>query len=99
VKKERTVNFDLKGEFANKELKLVSLDGSTIDIERAILPSNVKCICLGAKKLEDIKDEDIVDADFISVWHTIWIDEAFVARIPNCKLIVRIGVGYNNVSL
>jgi len=59
----------------------------------------VKCTCLGAKKLSDIKDSDIADADFISVWHTIWIDEAFVARIPNCKLIVRIGVGYNNVSL
>jgi len=80
-------------------MKLVSLDGTDKGIERSLLPSNVECIFLNAKCLEDIKDEDIADADFIAVWQTIWIDEAFVKRIPKCKCITRIGVGYDNINL
>lgn len=49
-------------------MKLVSLDGTDKGIERSLLPSNVECIFLNAKCVEDIKDEDIADADFIAVW-------------------------------
>ncbi|MFM8250051.1 MAG: C-terminal binding protein [Planctomycetota bacterium] len=38
------------------------------------------------------------DADAIMVYHTIKISQATIERLTNCKLIVRCGVGYDNVD-
>jgi C-terminal binding protein len=38
-------------------------------------------------------------ADAIMVWHTVNIDEEMIKRMPRAKVIVRVGVGYDNVDL
>lgn len=39
------------------------------------------------------------DADAIVVWHEMKIDAEFVAKIPNCLIIVRAGVGFDHIDL
>ncbi len=38
-------------------------------------------------------------ADAVMVWHTIAVDEALVARFERARVLVRVGVGYDNVDL
>lgn len=38
-------------------------------------------------------------ADAVMVWHTIQIDEEMCKRMPRAKVIVRVGVGHDNVDL
>ena len=40
----------------------------------------------------------IEDADCIMVYHTLKVTKATIERLTNCKLIVRCGVGYDNVD-
>src|SRR5262245_15095847 len=40
----------------------------------------------------------IEDADAIMVYHTLKVTRATIERLKNCKLIVRCGVGYDNVD-
>lgn len=40
----------------------------------------------------------IEDADCIMVYHTLKVTRATIERLTNCKLIVRCGVGYDNVD-
>ncbi|MCA8995613.1 MAG: C-terminal binding protein [Planctomycetaceae bacterium] len=48
-------------------------------------------------------EEDLIDkietADAIMLYHFISLTEATISRLQNCKLIVRCGVGYDNVDL
>ena len=40
----------------------------------------------------------IEDADCIMVYHTLKVTKATIERLTNCRLIVRCGVGYDNVD-
>src|SRR5438552_2353634 len=40
----------------------------------------------------------IEDADCIMVYHTLKVTKATIERLKNCKLIVRCGVGYDNID-
>src|SRR3989440_4343775 len=40
----------------------------------------------------------IEDADCIMVYHTLKVTNATIERLKNCRLIVRCGVGYDNVA-
>src|SRR6476646_7261087 len=40
----------------------------------------------------------IENADCIMVYHTLKVTKATIERLTNCKLIVRCGVGYDNVE-
>ena len=40
----------------------------------------------------------IEDADCIMVYHTLKVTKATIERLTKCKLIVRCGVGYDNVD-
>jgi hypothetical protein len=83
---------------AGPPLLFVSLDGTEVALERELLPPNVTCTCLAAKCLDDISDESIEQADFVAVWHTLRIDGELAGRLKKAKIIVRMGVGYDNVD-
>ena len=40
----------------------------------------------------------IENADCIMVYHTLKVTKATIERLTNCRLIVRCGVGYDNVD-
>ena len=46
-----------------------------------------------------LPDDVLRAADAIVVWHEMKIDEAFIARLDNCRVIVRAGVGFDHIDL
>jgi phosphoglycerate dehydrogenase-like enzyme len=53
----------------------------------------------GHQTRELLPDKALRDADALLVWHEMIIDEEFIARIPNCRVIVRAGVGFDHIDL
>jgi phosphoglycerate dehydrogenase-like enzyme len=47
----------------------------------------------------DIGAEALGRADALVVWHEVAADQAFIASIPKCRIIVRAGVGFDHIDL
>ena len=74
------------------------LDAAESTVERAVLGDLCEIVCYDAKRASDIP-ESVADAVVVEVWHTIHVDAALLARLTRCQLIVRMGVGYDNVDV
>ena len=46
-----------------------------------------------------ISDEDWAFCDALQVWHEVPIDKPLLAKLDQCRLIVRCGVGYDHIDL
>ena len=68
-----------------------------LDYERRILGDLAEVTALNAFSEDDLKDR-IEDADAIMLYHFIRISKGTIERLDHCKLIVRCGVGYDNVD-
>jgi D-3-phosphoglycerate dehydrogenase len=82
--------------------KFVMLDAHTLPEadyhqEKEILAGNVQCVIANCKTLDDIKKE-AADADYIGVVYQKITDEV-LDLMPNLKLIVRYGIGYDVVDV
>lgn len=64
-------------------------------IEKKILGKTFKVICLNKKKT-DLKN--ISDADGLLVWHAD-INSKVINSLKKCKVVVRYGVGYDNIDI
>ena len=64
-------------------------------IEKKILGKSFKVICLNKKKI-DLKN--ISDADGLLVWHAD-INSKVINSLKKCKVVVRYGVGYDNIDI
>src|SRR5436190_2038830 len=65
--------------------------------EREILGDIADLTCLAANSEADLVGK-VEDADALMLYHTILISKATISRLKNCKLIVRCGVGYDNID-
>jgi D-3-phosphoglycerate dehydrogenase/C-terminal binding protein len=65
--------------------------------EREILGDIADIAALDANTESDLLGK-IEDADAVMVYHNIAITKATIATLKNCKLIVRCGVGFDNVD-
>lgn len=83
----------------SKRSRVVITDFVTgpLETERGILGDVADVVALCATD-EDQITERIDDADAMMMYHTISISEKTINRLKNCKLIVRCGVGYDNVD-
>ncbi len=83
-------------------LSYVCLDGTEDDVEREVLHGVCSVQMLGLTR-ETSRDEfprDVLAAaDVVAVWHTIAVDAALLGLLERCRVIVRMGVGYNNVDI
>ena len=70
---------------------------SGLDEERAILGDIAHVEAMLAAS-EDELDDRIQEADALMVYHTIRITEKTIRKLPKCRLIVRCGVGFDNVD-
>ena len=82
--------------------KFVMLDAHTLPEadyhqEKEILEGQVQCVIANCKSLDDIKREAF-DADYIGVVYQKITDEV-LDLMPNLKLIVRYGIGYDVVDV
>ncbi|MEX0677621.1 MAG: C-terminal binding protein [Pirellulales bacterium] len=68
-----------------------------LETERGILGDVAEVAALGATNEDQIAGR-IEDADAIMMYHTISISGKTINRLKHCKLIVRCGVGYDNVD-
>lgn len=68
-----------------------------LDIERRILGGVAQVAALGAVVEEDLEGR-IEDADCIMMYHFLKVTEKTMRRLERCKLIVRCGVGVDNVD-
>jgi C-terminal binding protein len=68
-----------------------------LDIERQILGELADVRALGALSPADV-DERVNQATALLVYHFVTIRQEVIERMPNLKLIVRCGAGYDNVD-
>jgi C-terminal binding protein len=69
------------------------------DIEKGVLEGVATVDCLGAHKVEEIPDR-VKDAEAILAWHHITnIGKEALQKFEKTKVIVRIGMGYDNVDI
>jgi C-terminal binding protein len=81
-----------------KRFRVVVADFITeLKPELAILSDIADLVALDAASENDLLGK-IEDADAVMLYHNIAITRATISRLKNCKLIVRCGVGYDNVD-
>src|SRR4051812_39511446 len=68
-----------------------------LEPERRILAGVASVEALDAGSEDDLRGR-IEDADAIMMYHTFAVTERTIARLRNCRLIVRCGVGIDNVA-
>ena len=83
----------------SKEFKVVVTDfiGEPLEHEREILGDLAEVEALNAMG-ESSMDDRVNDADAIMLYHFITMTGPTLRRLKNCKLIVRCGVGFDNVD-
>jgi C-terminal binding protein len=68
-----------------------------LDCERRILGDLADIVALDARYESELAGR-IEDADAVMMYHCLSIGEATINALKNCKLIVRCGVGFDNVD-
>jgi phosphoglycerate dehydrogenase-like enzyme len=68
-------------------------------IERGTAGPDVDWTICRERASERLPADALVRADGLVVWHLMRIDGDFIARIPNCRVIVRAGVGFDQIDL
>jgi D-3-phosphoglycerate dehydrogenase/C-terminal binding protein len=70
----------------------------SLDHESRLLGDVAELVALNARHEEDLLGR-VEDADALMLYHTISLTERTIGRLKQCKLIVRCGVGYDNVDV
>lgn len=83
----------------NRRAKVVITDFATepLDCERRILGDLADVVALNASHESELAGR-IEDADAVMVYHCLTVGPATVESLKHCRLIVRCGVGYDNVD-
>jgi len=68
-----------------------------LDLEREILGESVEILAAEARSEAELEGQ-VEDADALLVYHFIELTTRTIARLERCKLIVRCGVGVDNVD-
>jgi D-3-phosphoglycerate dehydrogenase/C-terminal binding protein len=70
----------------------------TLVHEQRILGDVAEVVALNARTEEDLIGH-IEDADAVMLYHTLSLTERTIGRLKKCKLLIRCGVGYDNVDV
>ena len=80
--------------------KILIPDGSTdANIEKQVFGDNYEVITPNANDISEIKDEIWASCDGMLVWHDFEYSEEIISKLSNCKGLVRVGTGFDNVDL
>jgi len=69
------------------------------DIEAQIFCDGTEIILKQATHSNEIEDKIWEECDAVLAWHEIQYDKELLKKMKNCKVIVRVGVGYDNVDI
>ncbi len=70
----------------------------SLDHEQRVLGDAAELTALHARHEEELEGR-VEDADALMIYHTITLSERTIRRLQRCRLIVRCGVGYDNVDI
>ncbi len=68
-------------------------------VEYGILGDNVELLAPEAVHIREIRDDIWRSADAIIAWHDLYFSADLIWKLDNCKVLVRAGVGFDNVDL
>lgn len=69
------------------------------DVEAAVFGDRAEIVLSGATHADQIDHATWARADAVLAWHELDFTADVIARLQNCKVLVRVGVGYDNVDL
>ncbi|MDX1778876.1 MAG: NAD(P)-dependent oxidoreductase, partial [Thermodesulfobacteriota bacterium] len=69
------------------------------DIEMRVFGETVRMITPAVSRTDEVSVEEWRSADAVMGWHTLNYDQALIEQLENCKLVIRVGVGFENVDL
>jgi D-3-phosphoglycerate dehydrogenase/C-terminal binding protein len=69
----------------------------SLEEEQRILGDLAELVALNARHEDDLRGQ-VEEADALMLYHTLALTERTISRMRRCKLIVRCGVGYDNVD-
>ena len=69
------------------------------DLEMTVFDEQFQMLTPNVSKVDDVPLDMLRNADAIMGWHTLEYDSTLIKQLDNCKLIIRIGVGFDNVDL
>jgi lactate dehydrogenase-like 2-hydroxyacid dehydrogenase len=69
------------------------------DIEQAVFGTGSTILTPCAKHTSEIQDDTWRSVDAILAWHDLTFDAPVIAKLERCRVIVRVGVGFENVDL
>jgi phosphoglycerate dehydrogenase-like enzyme len=69
------------------------------EVERLVFGSDTIFWTPGAQHASEVPEEYWREADAILAWHELTFDAALIERMECCRVIVRVGVGFDNVDL
>lgn len=72
---------------------------SSADIEAAIFPKGTTFFLPAVRHENSVPDAMWAEADAVLAWHEVNLNASIIERLRNCKVIVRVGAGYDNVDL
>ena len=83
----------------NKRARVIITDfiAGPLETERRVLGEIAEIVALDASTEDELVGK-IEEADAIMMYHTVSITEKTIQRLKHCKIIVRCGVGYDNVD-
>ena len=82
-----------------KKIILIPDRISNPDIEEKVLSDEYEVICPLVTNEKDINDRVWESAVAILAWHDLTYSKDLIAKLKSCKVIVRVGVGFDNVDL
>ena len=68
-------------------------------LEKKLFGNNFNIKALQTKDLLNVKRTILNKVDGILAWHEVNYSKEILSLLPNCKIIVRVGVGFDNVDL
>ncbi len=84
----------------NNKFTILIPDRSTdSQIEKNVFGQKYNIIFSNALSLSEISNELWSKCDGMLVWHDFNYSKSIIKKLANCKGIVRIGTGYDNVDL
>jgi phosphoglycerate dehydrogenase-like enzyme len=69
------------------------------DIEQAVFGTDTTFLMPLAQRTEAVPEPHWPQADAILLWHEVFLNAETIQKLERCKVVVRIGVGFDNVDL
>lgn len=70
-----------------------------LDVEEAVVGKAATLTALQASDARQVSDEHWKSADALLMWHDVHLNEETIQKLKRCQVIVRIGVGFDNVDI